>query len=101
MIYSVWNQAKQAFDYYQTNGVQKQVNTEKPSHLRSRKLGLTVNEAAWPVPSGAQLIGSGIMPRGRVGSFKRGMKGLGAFESNTMNMLLLATAGVALYKAFK
>lgn len=101
MIYSVWNQAKQAFDYFQTNGVQKKANTDKPSHLRSRKLGLTVTEAAWPVPSGARFIGSGDMPKGRIGTTKKGLRGLGSFEPTTTNMLLLATAGVVAYKVMK
>lgn len=100
MIYSVWNQAKQAFDYYQTNGVQKKVNTEKPSHMRSRKFGLTVDQAAWPVPSGARYMGSGSMPKGRIGNLK-GRAALSGFEPNSANMLLLATAGLVAYKVLK
>lgn len=66
MIYSVWNQTKRAFDYYQTSEV-------GPTHAPAAAhvsmvggLGATPEEAAWRLPAGARKIGSGATARGRI-----------------------------------
>ena len=66
MIYSVWNQGRGVYDYYQTPEVQEVANAPRPDHLRQTQLGLTPGQAAWPLPAGAQKIGSGEFARGRV-----------------------------------
>ena len=66
MIYSVWNQGRGVYDYYQTSEVQETANAPKPAHMRSTQLGMTPLQASWPLPSGAQMIGSGEAARGRV-----------------------------------
>lgn len=68
MIYSVWNQGAGAFDYYQDDRVQAVLNAEAPTHIASRALGSTVEQAAWPLPADARPIGRGDVPMGRVAS---------------------------------
>lgn len=79
MIYSVWNQGRGLYDYFQTSEVQDVANAPRPTHLRSTKLGLTPTQAAWPLPAGAKRIGSGEFARGRVASTGGGQTGLGDF----------------------
>ena len=67
MLYSVWNQGRRCFDYYEAPGVEGKANVEKPTHLRGRTLGSTPTQAAWPLPTGAKLVGSGAHARGRIG----------------------------------
>ena len=78
MTYSVWNQAAGAYDYYEVPGSPGKVNAPVPTHLRQTKLGMTAREAAWRLPSGAKLVGSGAEARGRVASSPS--QGLGFFD---------------------
>lgn len=66
MHYSVWNQGQGRFDYYQDQRVQQELNTPAPTHIRARPMGSTVDQAAWPLPADARLIGHGAVPVGRV-----------------------------------
>ncbi len=66
MIYSIWNQGRGVYDYYQTPEVQDGANAPKPRHLRATQLGMVPARAAWPLPAGATKIGSGEFARGRV-----------------------------------
>lgn len=96
MIFSVWNQAAGEFDYYENSTTQDVLNVERPSHLVSRALGSTVDQAAWPLPSDVQRIGSGSCAVGRVAS--RGGSSLGADDSGSgmvKNISLLAAGVVA------
>lgn len=71
MIYSVWNQAAGLYDHYEDGAADARANAPAPRHLRrSDTLGLTPDEAAWPLPLGARKIGSGPTAMGRVA--KRG-----------------------------
>lgn len=98
MIYSVWQQAKGVFDYYQTPNGAAKLNTEKPSHLRNRTLGSTVDQAAWPLPANATLTGSGQQAVGRVATNKSSSAlGDASSDSNT-KILLLALSGFLLWK---
>lgn len=100
--YSVWNQALGAFDYYESNKNQAQLNVEKPSHIGSRTLGATVDQAAWPMPADARKIGSGATPIGKVSTLRK-IGGLGsmsdALGEATIGKAVLA-GGVA-YLAWK
>lgn len=66
MRYSVWNPAARAFDYYESAAVPLTTNAPKPDHLRSRTLGSTVEQAAWPLPSDAVKVGAGDVAMGRI-----------------------------------
>ena len=66
MIYSVWNQGALAYDYYETPELNGKVNAPSPKHLSQAKLGLTVRQAAWPLPSSAVPRGRGALPEGRI-----------------------------------
>lgn len=99
MLYSVYNFGSSQYDYYETAEPQASLNTEKPSHLRNRTLGATVDQAAWPLPPTAKRIGSGPDAVGRVAVKKTGAA-LG--DISTDNPLvkggLLAVAAVLAYK---
>ena len=66
MRYSVWNQGADRYDYYQCPRQQHTLNVEPPTHLEHRTLGSTVDQAAWPLPSDAVLVGHGTEPVGRI-----------------------------------
>ena len=66
MIYSVWNQGAKAYDYYQSSAQQNGANTPSPSHLKKTSLGMTPEQAAWPLPSDARKLGRGAFPKGRI-----------------------------------
>lgn len=106
MRYSVWNQAKRQYDYYEAVGqVQKQANTPKPTHIPDSHLGVTVDMASWPVPKNAKLVGSGQKAIGRVGTrnARNARSGLSGFidGANTSAMIMLAIAGLVLFKVAK
>jgi hypothetical protein len=77
MIYSVWNQRKRAYDYYETSAALPKANAPKPSIKNGGELGVSVYKAAWKVPAGAKFVGSGDRARGHVAN-----KGLGGFDFN-------------------
>lgn len=81
MIYSVWNQAAGVYDYFQTPDLQPGANAPRPAHLKSRTLGVTPLQAAWPLPAGAKKIGSGEFARGRVAASSTGALGSFGIES--------------------
>lgn len=93
MIYSVWNQGKGVYDYYQTPDVQEVANAPKPGHLRATNLGMTPAQAAWPLPAGAQKIGSGEYARGRVAIQK--IAGLGSYELGGVPVTWLIVGALA------
>ena len=66
-IYSVWNNAGRAYDYYQAPGGSA-THAGSPPVRSSSSLGAAPEQAAWPLPVGAQKIGSGPLPRGRIAS---------------------------------
>lgn len=67
--YSVWNQAAEKYDYYQSADADNEYNAPAPRHLRpNTKLGTTPDAAGWPLPAGARKVGSGDYPRGLVAS---------------------------------
>jgi len=99
VIYSLWNQASGQFDYFEDGKEQPVLNVEKPGHLRSRALGSTVDQAAWPLPSGAKFIGRGPDPVGRVASQRSGALGFdGESEGSTAKLALLLLSGFLLLR---
>lgn len=100
MIYSVWNQPSRQYDYYRCTKLQKKANTPKPTHLlRSAKLGLTVNQAAWPLPKDAIRIGSGPYARGRVASLSGSPMGAFDLDTNLVGFVGLGLAAFLLWKS--
>lgn len=98
MRYSIWNQGLGAWDYYESSRPDDKLNAEKPSHLVSRTLGSTVDQAAWPLPGDARHIGAGPRAIGKVAS--RGGSSLGA-DLGDMSILkagLLVLAGALTMK---
>jgi hypothetical protein len=79
MIYSVWNQGRGVYDYYQTSEIQGTANAPRPDHLRSTQLGMPPAQAAWPLPAGSKFIGSGEFARGRVASLASSRSALSGF----------------------
>lgn len=98
MIYSVWNQGARQYDYYEAPGEQAKVNTPSPKHLRPSKLGLTVTQAAWPLPMSAVRRGSGPLARGRIAS-RGGGVALGGFDLMDPTFLLLLAGGFLFWRS--
>ena len=97
MIYSVWNQSAKAYDYYQNADRQNGANTPTANHLRQTKLGLTVEQAAWPLPAGSRKLGSGPFAKGRIAGTRSGM-GLGAFDDSSVKIGLLVLSAFLVWK---
>lgn len=93
-MYSVWNRAARRYDYYQTSETGP-THAPAPTHVRSRGLGATPEEAAWPLPAGAKLVGHGERARGRLA---RAGGGLALGDSSSSGVLIgLAALGAGLY----
>jgi hypothetical protein len=100
VIYSVWNQGAGRFDYFEDGVPNAKANAPKPSHLVSRELGSTVDQAAWPLPAGARRTGSGSVAIGRVAT-RKSAAALGDFvlsDSPLIKAGLLLFAGALLVK---
>lgn len=95
MIYSVWNQGAGDFEYYETSAEQPSLNVEKPDHLVSRTLGSTIDQAAWPLPPGAALVGRGSAPVGRIAS-----RGGGASLGDDEGDVTMVKVGLLVFAAF-
>lgn len=66
MIYSEWT--GRDYIYFQDARAD---NQDLPMHLKrcggcTRKVGMTIGEAAWPKPVGVRRVGRGSQPRGRI-----------------------------------
>lgn len=94
MIYSVWNRAACRYDYYQTSEAAT-THAPAPTHVRARGLGATPDEAGWPLPAGAALVGHGDLPRGRIAR-RGGALALGNTDASGP-MIALAALGAGLY----
>jgi hypothetical protein len=101
MTYSVWDHAARRYDYYQTPNNDTAAHAPKPKHLRGgNKLGLTPDQAAWPLPAGAMRTGSGKYPKGMIAS-RGGGKGLGqilGLDFTPTNILILGALGYMVWK---
>lgn len=68
MIFSVWNYATKAYDYYEGGNASGTHAPTPPTPLLSSPIGMSPEESAWRVPVGARKVGSGTVARGRVAS---------------------------------
>ena len=96
VIYSVYNVGKLGYDYYENGSTATSANVEKPPHLVARTLGSTIDQAAWPLPSDAKLVGSGEHAIGRVASRSSRMP-LGAFELGNLTVTKAALLGLSAF----
>jgi hypothetical protein len=86
-MFSVWNPASRAFDYYQSPGQSSGAHAPKPPRaFGARTIGATVDQAAWRLPPGSVKVGAGVSPRGRIAS-------LGSIGDDTL--LLAPMVGLA------
>lgn len=84
------------FDYWETPELPTGTNTPKPTHLKARELGATVEQACWPLPANARKVGSGEHAIGRVAIHPS--LALGASETSmpvAKGLLLLAAGALA------
>lgn len=66
MIWSVWNYKTKSYDYYQGGAATGTHAGTPPTPMISPEMGMSPEESAWRVPTGARKIGSGTGARGRV-----------------------------------
>lgn len=70
MIYSVWNQGAWKYDYYESRQTQDTANAPAPRHMigvaGAAQVGLSPDQAAWPLPPDAVKVSSGEHARGRI-----------------------------------
>ena len=102
MMYSVWNQATRRFDYYRDDRRSEETSSPKPKHLSHHTLGATPEEAAWPLPEEAVLVGHGKYPKGYVASLEGKRGALGTFlfglDLTLTNIALLGALGFVGWK---
>jgi hypothetical protein len=88
--FSVFNPQSGGYDYYQATGksLASGVFAPIPNRKLGKPLGLTPEEAAERLPSGARLVGRGAMPQGTIAT-------LGGSDTFDMppTWLLIAAAG--------
>jgi hypothetical protein len=101
MLYSVWRPELKQYDYYAAQPALGDVYNPPPRQLRSHgELGLTPDEAAWPLPGDAKRVGQGVLARGMVATLNRGA--LGSFElTSTVGMLGLVLAAYGLWRVLR
>ena len=103
MVYSVWDNINRKYDYYKDAVVNTDTHSPKPKHLKATKMGLTPEQASWPLPPTAKKIGSGqagalqISSRKSVGT----KKGLDDFELPPFRGINIALYGAAGYLTYK
>jgi hypothetical protein len=66
--YSVYDYTRRAYDYYEASGPGG-THAGSPPHASSRgRIGAAPDNASWKLPMGAQKVGSGERPQGRIAS---------------------------------
>lgn len=85
--YSVWSYSKGAYDYYAGPSKGTTHAGTPPRARGSTQVGSTPEQAAWPLPLGAKLVGSGPTPQGRIAS-------LGDASSSSITQWVSDNAGM-------
>jgi hypothetical protein len=101
VIYSVYNYGSKAYDYFEAPA-KALPHAPKPPQAAgaSTSLGATPEQAAWPLPMGAKLVGHGKNPVGRI-AFDRGVAGsLDGFMDNSTNVVGFAAAAYLVWRFF-
>jgi hypothetical protein len=97
-MYSVWQQGRGVFDYFEDRREQPSLNAPAPTHIGHRTLGSTVDQAAWPLPADAKRIGSGPVAIGRIAATKAGGALGDIGGSPLVKAGLLTVAAILAYK---
>jgi len=92
-MFSVWNQGKRSWDYYENGEPDARANAPVPKHTKTERLGMTPDELAWPLPANARYVGTGPNARGRV-AVRKGLGSLSGF-AGADSIASLAFLGVA------
>lgn len=92
-MFSVWDHANRVYKYYESPEASAATSAPKPAHLRSATLGMSPEEAAWPLPSNAKFVGRGKYPRGQIASTQSSGNGLGMIDFTPGNMFLFGVVG--------
>lgn len=96
-MYSVWNYAKGAYDYYQgpPSGT---THAGTPPRARGKtQVGSTPEQAAWPLPVGAKKVGSGVNPQGRIASLGDVSSSGGIVSFIEENLAMVVAGATILY----
>lgn len=93
MIYSVYNYGSRTFDYYEAD-VANAAHAGKPPRSSLLSESATPEQAAWPLPMGAKLVGSGTMPKGRIAGNRGPLAGLGLVAGDSTGMVTIGIAAV-------
>lgn len=88
MTYSVWDHGRRRYTYYRTQEENGDIHAPKPRHTKNMQLGMSPEEAAWPLPKNAILVGSGKYPKGRI-AYPGGGPGLGFFPDLTISSAVI------------
>lgn len=99
MIYSQW-QTEGGYKYFEGPG-QHPIGDDLPDiQMRAdNRIGIPSQAVGQPLPSGARVVGSGVMPKGIITPAARPGRGLGAsFNSRNMDqkVYLVAAIGILL-----
>lgn len=101
MIYSVWDHGDRLYKYYETKEKSAATSAPSPKHIRSSRLGASPEDAAWPLPAGARLVGRGKYPKGYIASTSSGGNALGILPALTPNnVILYGVVGFLAWKFF-
>lgn len=68
MRYSVYNYTRRAYDYYDAPGPGGTHAGSPPKPRAVGDIGAPAERASWKLPLGAQKVGSGYLPQGRIAS---------------------------------
>jgi len=100
MIYSVWDHGERRYSYYKTPVKETSAHAAKPKHLaKSGKLGTSPEDAAWPLPSGARLVGHGKYPKGQIATTsQKSLAGCVGVDRQFFKTALIAAIGYAVWR---
>jgi hypothetical protein len=95
MKFSVWNNARRAYDYYEARG-DATIHAGAPPRASSNALGATPEQAAWPLPADAVKTGSGELPQGRIAS-----RDGGQFAIDLPQSIFYAAVGYLIWRVLR
>jgi hypothetical protein len=105
LTYSVWNTDTRQYDYYRGPGPGG-THAGSPKVRARNALGASPEQAAWPLPSSAMLVGSGPMPKGRIASKRstapiEALAGLAGIDLDPLSIGIVAVLAYIAWRVFK
>lgn len=100
MMYSVWDHADRSYKYYRTPDNDAATSSPKPAHLKATALGLSPEQAAWPLPFNARPVGKGKYPKGFIAS-KQSRAALGIIPDSPTQIVLYGALAFLAYRYLK